>query len=121
MSPEFERDVIEVLLCVPNGWLIIHDTAELLGHERIGIACRLANAERDRVVNELAAIGRYDFDDNEDFDASCLEDAYRIIEKSPALRKEWFGKPRAKKNIRCRYCGSPEHRAQDAICAKDNS
>lgn len=43
-------------------------------------------------IRSLAFAAWFNSDSNGGYDADCLEAAYRLIEKSQKLRKEWFGR-----------------------------
>ena len=93
MRIEDKRKVIEVLLCVPQPGCIVCDAAEGVGYPRYGRECKMANLERGVVNDDLI---RFYEPGDEWFDATCIEAAYRLIESSPTLIREWFGKAGAK-------------------------
>jgi hypothetical protein len=83
-----KRKVIEVLLCAAEiGPLSNQQSA-------------LAVAERDPgfvAAHRLRAVLELEYIDAEtempSYREACTEAAYRLIESSPVLRREWFGAP----------------------------
>lgn len=85
-----KRKVIEVLLCCAQspddhcGWLTTHEVSRMIhgkrvrGHHKAWMSVRRAS---DRAGHE------------ETHGAIAITAAYRLIESSPTLRREWFGAP----------------------------
>lgn len=88
MKIDDRRGVIEMLLCAG-------DPDETLG---IGDICLLDDAlhlfefaviQRQGACRDVHRDNRYGALDC--YEDDCLEAAYRLIESSPTLRREWFG------------------------------
>lgn len=90
MKLDDKRKVIEVLLCCGSGGVPIFLAALDVAFDD--------DSER-RLNNEAYShFVRLDFSDISDaehhrlaYAQICLEAAYRLIESSPTLRREWFG------------------------------
>ena len=78
MTVDDRRKVIEVLLC-GSDWNAL--PFELHG-TRSPFATRIVRKARD---HRLRALGY------NEYEHACVEAAYRLIEASPRLRREWFG------------------------------
>lgn len=87
MKLDDKRRVIEVLLCcghqeTPN----VYGVGKSLFDHCIAIAaCEHRSETLVRVESFSDLTLRYHF--------TCVEAAYRLIESSPTLRREWFGAP----------------------------
>lgn len=83
---EEKREVIEVLLCTAstrNG-SVFHIQESLDLPNRVGF----------RAMNKRqSSKSGVDCDAGYHYSQSCTEAAYRLIESSPTLRREWFGAP----------------------------
>lgn len=80
-----KRAVIEVLLC----------TAGSRRRETTWDACRsIGIPDRGPVARAADAAWHRTNDYSRSHGDVCLEAAYRLIETSPALRREWFGATR---------------------------
>jgi hypothetical protein len=78
MRDEDKRAVIDVLLCT-NATVGCSYTAVALGRSQAAAATAI-----DAWMSAMA-------DTNEDYDGIALEAAYRLIESSPTLQREFFG------------------------------
>lgn len=78
-----KRKVIEVLLCAADEWapsiVVVADT------QWAKMAAVEARQRADRDYNRLRPPRFVTYTEE------CVEAAYRIIESSPTLRREWFG------------------------------
>lgn len=86
-----KRKVIEVLLCCSAWWSpdVTDGAADDAGHGRRDIK-DAAGREWGAAYSDLCALGRQERTLH--YEAST-EAAYRLIESSPTLRREWFSKP----------------------------
>ena len=84
MRIEEKMDLIETMMCAGYVGQIMAVT---------GIGGRFHDAARLR--QEVEA-GRFYYAFSPEYKLACLEAAYRLIETSPALCHEWFGKAGAK-------------------------
>lgn len=85
MTIDEKRQVIEVLLCAASqpGVSVFH-AKSWLGHmERVAV--RAMDRRHAALMNLNADKGRW-------YTTSANEAAYRLIESSPTLRREWFGR-----------------------------
>lgn len=86
-----KRKVIEVLLCCgdPDEVAGIYDMMDIASDDSVRIAAE-ASAARKEISRE-----RHGEDgmpvSNDTYEDDCLCAAYRLIESSPTLRREWFG------------------------------
>lgn len=75
------REVVEVLICSGQPY------GQIIG---------LQSASKSVLAAAYAAW--FEVSTGHGYNADCLEAAYRIIESSPTLRREWFGTPNRKKS-----------------------
>lgn len=84
-----KREAIEVLLCAgmdPDGmWGTTGEAARAIN------ASRAADLGASRAWQECRA--GLSVDRFPEHGETCIEAAYRLIESSPRLRREWFSKP----------------------------
>jgi hypothetical protein len=87
MKLDEKRQVIEMLLCAGSSpWspLLFRVAIELDADNRPAYSAAFGP--------EIDALYRTFSESNEDaYGSQCLEAAYRPIESSPTLRREWFG------------------------------
>lgn len=84
MNLENKRRVIEVLLCAAGEWASV---IPVVAYE-IGTMPGDAMFQRHRAARDYDALRPPRFIT---YTEECVEAAYRLIETSPTLRREWFG------------------------------
>lgn len=92
MTLDDKRKVIEVLLCAgdPDEADSICDLMDASDDESVRISSAASAARREISRDRHGHGGMLVSCDT--YEDDCLCAAYRLIESSPTLRKEWFGK-----------------------------
>lgn len=75
-----KRTFIEALLCASD----IHSGG-------LSSATYFCRPRHNLVVGKRLSADVYDYHGGYGYEASCVDAAYRLIESSPTLRREWFG------------------------------